>query len=62
MPFSVKAYIGDHVLTCAAEAAKEAFAKAFVWRVVNNSRLSIRDGIKTYSIAEFSSVIASFPT
>jgi hypothetical protein len=62
MPFSVKAYIDDHILTFEAETAKEAFAKAVEWHVVNNlADVSISDGIKTYSIAEFSSVIANFP-
>jgi hypothetical protein len=59
MPFSVKAYADDHVLTHTAETAKEAFAKAVEWHVAGRlADVSINDGIKTYSIAEFSSLIA----
>ena len=34
MPFSVKAYYADHPLTVTTKTAKEAFAKAVEWHVV----------------------------
>jgi hypothetical protein len=59
MPFSVNAYVDDHTLSVSAETAKEAFAKAVEWHVVNKfPDVSISDGIKSYSIAEFSSVLS----
>ena len=35
MPFSVKAYFFDHPLTVTQETAKDAFAKAVEWHVVD---------------------------
>ena len=59
MPFSVKAYYADHPLTVTTKTAKEAFAKAVEWHVVEKfSGVSIHDGARMYSIAEFSSVMA----
>jgi hypothetical protein len=59
MPFSVKASIDDHTLTADADTAKEAFAKAVEWHVAERlTGISLSDGIKNYSIAEFSSVMA----
>ena len=59
MPFSVKAYHADHPLTVTKESAKEAFAKAVEWHVVEMfNDVSIYDGVKTYSIEEFASVMA----
>jgi hypothetical protein len=59
MPFSVKAYIDDHTLTADADTAKDAFAIAVEWHVAERlTGISISDGIKKYSIAEFSSVLA----
>jgi hypothetical protein len=41
------------------EAAKEAFAKAVEWHVIERfNNVSISDDVKTYSIGEFSSVMA----
>ena len=58
MPFSVKAYLDDHGLTISAETAQEAFAKAVEWHVVGRfSDVTISDGIKSYSLEDFSSVI-----
>jgi len=51
MPFSVKAYIDDHVLTFPAKTAKEAFAIAVEWHVAEKlPDVAISDGTKTYSI------------
>ena len=59
MPFSVKAYYADHPLTVTTKTAKEAFAKAVEWHVVEGfTNVSISNGRKRYSIAEFSSVMA----
>ncbi|WP_192740830.1 hypothetical protein [Bradyrhizobium sp. OAE829] len=60
MPFSVSAYVDDHLVSATTETAKEAFAKAVEWHVVSKlADVSIRDGIKCYSIEEFSSIIAN---
>lgn len=58
MPFSVYAYVDDHLVSMSTETAKEAFAKAVEWHVVRKlADISISDGVRKYSIAEFSSVI-----
>jgi hypothetical protein len=59
MPFVVKGYYADHPLTVTQESAKAAFAKAVEWHVVEKfTDVSISDGKKSYSIAEFSLVMA----
>ena len=59
MPFVVKAFYDDHALTVTTETAKEAFAKAVEWQVAERfTDVTIRDGIKSYTIAEFASVMA----
>ena len=59
MPFSVKAYYDDHPLMVTVETAKEAFAKAIEWHVVERFiNVSISDGIESYSIDRFASVMA----
>lgn len=59
MPFLVKAYVDGHSLTAIAEAAKDAFAKAIEWHVAKTlTDVSISDGVKSYSIVEFSSAMA----
>ena len=58
-PFLVQSYIGDHALTIGAETAKDAFAKAIEWHVVGRQiDISISDGTRNYSIAEFALVMA----
>jgi hypothetical protein len=48
MPFSVKAYYADCPLTVTTETAKEAFAKAVEWHVVEGfTNVSISDGVKS---------------
>jgi hypothetical protein len=60
MPFVVKAHIDDLMQTASAETAKEAFAKAVEWHVVKGFRgVSIRDGHKRFTIAEFAWTMAS---
>ena len=57
--FSVQAYVDDHALSATAETAKVAFAKAIEWHVVERlADVSISDGTRSYSIVEFSSVMA----
>ena len=59
MPFSVNAYADDHRLTVTTETTKEAFAKAVEWHVAERFiDVSISDGIKSFTIAEFSSAMA----
>ena len=59
MILQVHAYIDDHVLKASAKTAKDAFAKAIEWHVVGRlTDISIRDGTRSYSIAEFASVMA----
>ena len=59
MPFSVKAYYAARPLTVTAETAKEAFAKAVEWHVVEKfTNVSISDGVKSYSIEGFASAMA----
>ena len=59
MPFSVKAYHSDHPLTVTKETAKEAFAKAVEWHVIERFiNVSISDDVRTYSIEEFASAMA----
>jgi hypothetical protein len=60
MPFVVKVYIDDGMLTANAETAKEAFAKAVEWHVAQRLvDVSISDGIRSFTIAEFASAMAS---
>jgi len=59
MPFSVKGYYGDQPSTMTAETAKEAFVKAIQCQVVEGfTNVVISDGIKSYSIDGFASVMA----
>jgi hypothetical protein len=59
MPFVVRAFYDDHTLMVTADTAKEAFAKSVEWHVVAGfTDVSISDGIRSFTIAEFSSVMA----
>ncbi len=59
MPFLVQATADDHTLAVTTETATEAFAKAIEWQVVERfTNISINDGTKSYTVAEFSSVMA----
>jgi hypothetical protein len=59
MPFFVQGVFDDHMLTAAADTPKKAFAEAVEWHIVQGvSDVSISDGAKSYSIAEFSEVMA----
>jgi hypothetical protein len=59
MPFLVQADIDDHRLAVTSETAKEAFAKAVEWHVAEQlSNVTISDGTKSYTVSEFSSVMA----
>ena len=60
MGFSVQGYIDDHTLTANAETAEQALAMAVEWQVADGlTDVSISDGVKSYSVAEFSSFIAN---
>lgn len=57
--FSVHAYVDGNDLNATAETAKDAFAKAIEWRIVGGlANVSISDGTRSYSIFEFSLVMA----
>jgi hypothetical protein len=59
MAFLVQTIIDDHTLAVTTETAKEAFAKAIEWHVAEQfANVSINDGARSYSIAQFSSVMA----
>jgi YD repeat-containing protein len=59
MSFLVQAYIDDHRLSVTTETAKDAFAKAVEWHAAERlSNVTISDGTKSYTISEFSSVMA----
>jgi hypothetical protein len=59
MLFYVHAHVDDQLLEAAAKTAKAAFAMAIEWRVVGRlTDVSINDGTRSYSIAEFASVMA----
>ncbi|MBR1193825.1 hypothetical protein JQ634_30725 [Bradyrhizobium sp. AUGA SZCCT0240] len=60
MPFSVSAYVDDHLVSVTTETAKDAFAKAVEWHVLSKlADVSISDGVNRYSIDEFSSILAN---
>jgi hypothetical protein len=57
--FHVHAMIDDHLLKVAAKTARDVFAKAIEWHVVGRlTNISISDGSRSYSIAEFALVMA----
>jgi hypothetical protein len=59
MPYLVQAHADDHTLTATTETAKEAFAKAIDWHVVQKfTGVSISDATKTYSLDAFSLAMA----
>ena len=59
MIFHVHAYVDDHMFKATAKTARDAFAKAIEWHVVGRlTGISISDGTRSYSIAEFASVMA----
>ena len=59
MPFSVRGFYNNNPLTLTCETAKEAFTKAIEWHIVEKlSDVSISQGAKSYTIAEFSWAMA----
>jgi hypothetical protein len=59
MPFMVRGFYNNNQLALTSGAAKDAFAKAIEWHVVERfTNVSINDGIKDYTIAEFASLMA----
>jgi hypothetical protein len=60
MPFEIRGRVEDCVFTAHAETAKQAFAKAVEWQVANGiCGVSISDGSKRFTVAEFSWTMAS---
>ncbi|MCK1511196.1 hypothetical protein IVB22_01135 [Bradyrhizobium sp. 190] len=58
-PFLVRARRDDHFFTVTLATAKEAYEQAVEWQVVGRlTDISINDGDKTFSISEFSLVMA----
>jgi hypothetical protein len=59
MPFMVRGFYNNNPLTLTSGTAKDAFAKAIEWHLVESfTNVSISDGIKNYTIAEFASFMA----
>ena len=59
MPFLIWAYVDDHALSTTAQTAKDAFAKAIEWHIVRKlADVSISDGSRSYSITQFSLMMA----
>lgn len=59
MPFFVEAYLDDCKLTSMGKSAEKAYAEAIDWHVAKQfSGVSISDGSRCYTIAEFSEVMA----
>ena len=58
MPFQVQGNIDDHALAVTCETAKEAFAKAVEWQVVQVADVSISDGVKRSTVTEFAALMA----
>jgi hypothetical protein len=60
MPFLVRGFYNNNdCMMLTRRTAKEAFAKAVEWHVVKGFRpVSISDGVKEYTIAEFASLMA----
>jgi hypothetical protein len=54
----VQSNIDDHDLTVTCETAKEAFAKAVEWKVIQFADVSISEGTKSYTVTEFASFMA----
>jgi hypothetical protein len=59
MPFMVRGFYNNNPLTLTSGTAEAAFAKAIEWHLVERfTDVSISDGIKDYTIAEFASLMA----
>lgn len=59
MPFFVEAYLNDCKLTSTGKTAENAFAEAIDWHVAKQfSGVTISDGGRSYTIAEFSEAMA----
>lgn len=60
MSFEVFGWVQDRLLTANAATAEEAFATAVEWHVINSAKgVSISDGSRRLTVAEFSWAIAS---
>lgn len=59
MPFMVRGFCNNNPLTLTSGTAKEAFAKAVEWHLVECfTNVSISDGIQDYTISEFALLMA----
>jgi hypothetical protein len=60
MAFVVQAHTDDHTLSATTETATDTFAKAVEWQAVHKfAGVTISDGVRSFSIAEFASAMAS---
>jgi hypothetical protein len=60
MSFEVLGWVHDRLLTANAATAEEAFATAVEWHVANSAKgVSISDGSRRLTVAEFSWAMAS---
>lgn len=60
MAFVVQAHTDDHTLSATTETATDAFAKAVEWQAVHKfTGVTISDGVRTFTIAEFASAMAT---
>lgn len=56
--FAIQIHIDNHTLSATPEAAKETFARAVEWQVAHTlAHVTIGDGVRSYSIADFASAI-----
>ena len=59
MPFMVRGFCNKNPLMLTSETAKEAFAKAIEWHIVEGfTNVAISDGVQAYTISEFASLMA----
>ena len=59
MPFMVRGFYNNNSLTLTCGTAKEAFAKAIEWHLIERlTNVCISDGIQNYTIAELASLMA----
>ena len=59
MPFVVRGFCNNNFLALTSATAKEAFAKAIEWHLIERfADVSISDGTKDYTMTEFSLAMA----
>ncbi len=59
MPYKLEAMSSGHVISACTKSAEEAYAKAIEWQIAKQfTDVTISDGRKNYSIAEFAAKMA----